>query len=92
MLDWAVGLQALHQRIAGRFGRRGPRQRALAYLRGLLGLVERKNGCQLAEYVGDATPQRGAATAGHVSLGMLMECGTTCGSTWWSIWETRRRC
>ena len=28
----------------------------LAYLQGLLGRVERKNGWQLAEYAGDATP------------------------------------
>ena len=56
MLEWAAGLQALHERIAGRFGRREPRRRALAYLKGLLGSVERKNGWQLAEYAGDATP------------------------------------
>ena len=56
VLEWAAGLQALHQRVAGRFGRREPRQRALAYLKGLLGSVERKNGWQLAEYAGDATP------------------------------------
>ena len=56
VLEWAAGLQALHERIAGRFGRREPRQRALAYLKGLLGSVERKNGWQLAEYAGDATP------------------------------------
>ena len=53
---WEVGLRALHQRIGGRFGRREPRQRALTYLKGLLGSVERKNGWQLAEYAGDATP------------------------------------
>ena len=41
---------ALHERIGVRFGRREPRQRALAYLRGLLGSVERKKGWQLAEY------------------------------------------
>ena len=56
VLEWAAGLQALHKRIADRFGRREPRQRALAYLKGLLGSVERKNGWQLAEYAGDATP------------------------------------
>ena len=56
VLEWAAGLQALHERIAGRFGRREPRRRALAYLKGLLGSVERKNGWQLAEYAGDATP------------------------------------
>ncbi len=53
---WEAGLRVLHERIAGRFGRREPRQRAMVYLEGLLGSVERKNGWQLAEYAGDATP------------------------------------
>ncbi len=48
VLEWAAGLQALHERIAGRFGRREPQRRALAYLRGLLGSVERKNGWHFA--------------------------------------------
>ena len=33
-----------------------PRRRALGYLRGLLSDTERKNGWQLAEYLGEATP------------------------------------
>ena len=41
---------------AGRFRRPEPRRRALAYLQGLLSPVERKNGWQLAERTGDATP------------------------------------
>jgi SRSO17 transposase len=53
---WAAGLEALHTRIAPHFTRREPRRRALAYLKGLLGPVERKNGWQLAEYAGDRTP------------------------------------
>jgi SRSO17 transposase len=63
---WAAGLQALHVRIAGRFGRAEPRRRVLAYLRGLLGNVGRKNGWQLAEHAGERTPdgmQRLLATA-----------------------------
>ena len=63
---WAAGLQALHARIAGRFARAEPRRRALAYLRGLLGNVGRKNGWQLAEHAGERTPdgmQRLLATA-----------------------------
>ena len=56
VLDWETGLQALHGRIASRFRRSESRQRVLAYLQGLLGSVERKNGWQLAEYAGDATP------------------------------------
>jgi SRSO17 transposase len=53
---WAAGLGALHARIAGRFARAEPRGRVLAYLRGLLGNVGRKNGWQLAEHAGEATP------------------------------------
>src|SRR5689334_12117617 len=54
--SWARGLEELAQRIAPRFGRAEPRRRALAYLRGLLAPLERKNGWQLAEAAGDATP------------------------------------
>jgi SRSO17 transposase len=53
---WAVGLEAIHTRISHHFARSEPRQRTLAYLKGLLGNVERKNGWQLAEYGGDSTP------------------------------------
>jgi SRSO17 transposase len=63
---WAAGLEALHARISPRFARAEPRRRALAYLRGLLGNVVRKNGWQLAEHAGERTPdgmQRLLATA-----------------------------
>jgi len=53
---WAADLEALHGRIAPRFRRAEPRKRALSYLRGLLSPVERKNGWQLAEEAGEATP------------------------------------
>jgi SRSO17 transposase len=53
---WAAGLEALHARVAPRFARAEPRRRVLAYLRGLLGAVTRKNGWQLAEHAGEATP------------------------------------
>ena len=46
----------MHECIAGRFGRPEPCRRALDYLQGLLSPVERKNGWQLAEQAGDATP------------------------------------
>ncbi len=63
---WAVGLAALHQRIAHHFVRAEPRQAAYDYLRALLSPIERKNGWQIAEHVGAATPdavQRLLATA-----------------------------
>ncbi len=53
---WAEGIERVHECIAGRFRRPEPRRRALEYLRGLLSPVERKNGWQLAEQAGDATP------------------------------------
>lgn len=53
---WARGLDAVVGRIGPRFGRKEPRRRATAYLKGLLAPVERKNGWQLAEAAGDRTP------------------------------------
>src|SRR3954465_11542297 len=65
---WADGLDGVVDRIPPRFGRPEPRRRARrlprgwagrgarAYLRGWVAPVERKNGWQLAEAVGDATP------------------------------------
>jgi SRSO17 transposase len=53
---WARGLDDVMARLAPRFGRVEPRRRALAYLRGLLAPVGRKNGWQLAEAAGDRTP------------------------------------
>ena len=53
---WAVGLSALHQRIAQHFVRAEPRPQAYAYLRALISPSERKNGWQIAEHVGAATP------------------------------------
>jgi SRSO17 transposase len=54
--DWAAGLEEVHARIAGAFARSEPRARVLAYLRGLLGQLERKNGWTLAEAAGEVSP------------------------------------
>src|SRR5690349_20255721 len=53
---WARGLDELADRLAPRFGRVEPRRRALAYLRGLLAPLGRKNGWQQAEAAGDRAP------------------------------------
>ena len=53
---WARGLDELAGRLTPRFKRVEPRRRTLAYLRGLLAPVQRKNGWQLAEAAGDRTP------------------------------------
>src|SRR5215210_7060025 len=53
---WARQLDALHERIAPHFARPEPRRRARAYLHTLLAGAERRNGWQLAEAAGEATP------------------------------------
>jgi SRSO17 transposase len=55
--SWPAGLEGLHARIARRFRRAEARERAKRYLAGLLDRVERKNGWQLAEHLGEAGPQ-----------------------------------
>src|SRR6516164_11508820 len=54
--SWADRLEEIQERLAPHFERSEPRQRAMAYLRGLLSSTERKNGWQLAELAGEATP------------------------------------
>src|SRR5579859_4282365 len=54
---WRAGLDALYARIAGHFRRPEVRERATKYLTGLLDRVERKNGWQLAEHLGEGGPQ-----------------------------------
>jgi SRSO17 transposase len=54
--SWATGLEELHARIAPRFARSEQRGRVLAYLKGLLSPVKRKNGWQLAELAGEKNP------------------------------------
>src|SRR5260221_2859074 len=53
---WAAYLDEVHAHIAGRFARSEQRQRARAYVQGLLSPIERKNGCQLAEAAAEANP------------------------------------
>src|SRR5215218_2479235 len=53
---WHAGLAELHARIAPRFKRPEARARAGRYLAGLLAPVERRNGWQLAEALGERTP------------------------------------
>ena len=50
-------VESVVARLRPRFRRRAAHQHAAAYLRGLLGEVERKNGWQLAEYAGYRHPR-----------------------------------
>src|SRR5688500_5547253 len=53
---WRAGLDELHGRIGARFGRPEVRARAGRYLAGLLGGAERRSGWQLAEQLGERSP------------------------------------
>src|SRR6476661_4028995 len=53
----AAGLDAVAARLRPRFRRRAAHRHAGAYLRGLLGEAERKNGWQLAEHAGYRHPR-----------------------------------
>src|SRR5918912_2853059 len=53
---WTAAVAEVERRLAPYFARAEARQQAMAYLRGLLRPVERKNSWQLAEVVGAANP------------------------------------
>lgn len=53
---WASAFIEVEQRIGPHFARAEARQQVMAYLRGLLSPVERKNSWQLAEVVGAVNP------------------------------------
>ena len=53
---WADEFEAFHSRFSSLFGRREVQQQAVKYVQGLVSPVERKNGWQLAEAVGDKRP------------------------------------
>jgi SRSO17 transposase len=54
--SWTEELEAVGKRLSVHFARSEVRQRAHDYLHGLLSGAERKNGWQLAEVAGNATP------------------------------------
>jgi SRSO17 transposase len=66
VFDWRWELSELHARLGVLFGRAEPRRQAGLYLEGLLSAVERKNGWQLAEHLGDARPWRTQRLLSHV--------------------------
>lgn len=53
---WTTAFNHLSQQIRPSFVRTESHQRALTYLQGLMSDVSRKNGWQVAEEVGEATP------------------------------------
>jgi SRSO17 transposase len=66
VFDWRAELGRLHARLGELFVRSEPRRQVGLYLEGLLSAVERKNGWQLAEHLGDARPWRTQRVLSHV--------------------------
>jgi SRSO17 transposase len=66
VFEWRSELSELHARLGELFVRAEPRRQAGLYLKGLLSAVERKNGWQLAEHLGDARPWRTQRLLSHV--------------------------
>src|SRR5690242_4068444 len=66
IFEWRSELSALQAGLGELFGRAEPRRQAGLYLEGLLSAVERKNGWQLAEHLGDARPWRTQRLLSHV--------------------------
>lgn len=56
--QWQQQWDSYVARLAPLFTRSEPREQTTKYLRGLLAPLERKNGWQLAEQLGDADPQK----------------------------------
>lgn len=63
-------LAVLHGRLGSLFARSEPREQAGKYLSALISEVPRKNGWQIAEYVGDVSPDRTSGCS-------MTRCGTT---------------
>ena len=56
LADWEADFAEFQSRFAHLFQRSEPRRQAGKYLRGLMSEVQRKNGWQLAEKLGEKTP------------------------------------
>ena len=83
--QWSETLEKLHGRIARRFVRSEARERVQRYLLGLLGRVERKNGWQLAEAIGETDPQGVQRLLNSARWDADLVRDDTSGSMSWSI-------
>jgi SRSO17 transposase len=55
---WSQDFEVFHARFAHLFSRSEPREQSAKYMRALMAKIERKNGWQIAEEMGDNTPDR----------------------------------
>ena len=74
--SWTEELEAVNECLSEHFARSEVRERAQDYLRGLLSETERKNGWQLAEVAGNATPRTVFSICSEGPTGTLTPCAT----------------
>ena len=82
---WTDAFEEMCQRMASCFVQVQTRQRAQAYVRGLLSPVERKNGWQLAEEAGETTPYAMQYLLDRAVLGRwgtASSCAMRCAGMW----------
>jgi hypothetical protein len=79
--QWSAYLGDLHARIVHHFLRPEVKARAHRYLVGLLGNVGRKNGWQMAEAIGEATPRGTQRLLGSAHWDAGAPCATTSETT-----------
>ena len=72
--EWSDALEGLVGGLKSFYSAAG-RQRALRYVQGLLAPLERKNGWQLAEAIGDSSP---ATFDFHLRIRSISMCWTIC--------------
>ena len=80
-------LAQIQERIGPHFRRAEARTRAGRFVRALLSPVERKNGWQLAEELGERSRME-CSGCWLRPTGMRRLCVMNCAAMWWSIWGT----
>jgi hypothetical protein len=88
---WAVEVAAVGERIGRHFARSEPRQRAVGYVRGLLSDAARRNVWQLAECLGEATPDGVQHLLARADWARTPS-GTTWPGTFTNAWATPAGC
>ena len=88
---WSETLGELHRRIGHRFARSEARERVRRYLVGLLGRIERKNGWQMAEAIGERDPQGVQRLLNSAKWDADAVRDETCAPTWSSTSATKGR-
>lgn len=83
---WAEWLEDFFASVAGLLCREEPRRTARAYLKALLGPVERENSWQSSACTGDEAPNKVTDLLRTTVWSWEADCRIGCGSAWSSAW------